>query len=59
MIRSNLRGYSDAYILVKRTTKVPNTAVSDAAVNNTNKEVIFKDCAHLLIENRKFTNRKW
>ena len=35
MIRSNLCDYSDAYIIVKRTI-----LVQDAAVNNTDKEVI-------------------
>ena len=39
MIRSNLCNYSDAYIHVKATIIVPNTAVP---VNNTNKKVIFK-----------------
>ena len=42
MIRSNLCDYSDAYILVKRTITVPNKAAAGAAVNNTNKKVIFK-----------------
>ena len=43
--RSNLCDYSDAYILVKETRIVTNTAVAVAAVNNTNKKVIFKNCA--------------
>ena len=37
--------YSDAYILVKGTISVNNTADADAAVDNNNKEVIFKNCA--------------
>ena len=37
MISSSLCNYSDAYILVKGTITVPNTA-GDAAVNNTNKK---------------------
>ena len=45
MIRSNLYYYSDAYILVKGTIKVSNMAAAGAAVNNTNKKVIFKNCA--------------
>ena len=45
MIRSNLCNYSDPYITVKRTMTVPNTAAAGAAVNNTNKKVIFKNCA--------------
>ena len=40
MIRSNLCDYGDAYIIVKRTTSVPNAVAQDAAVNNTDKEVI-------------------
>ena len=45
MIRSNLCDYSDAYILIKETITAPNTTAAGAAVNNTNKKVIFKDCA--------------
>ena len=45
MLRSNLCDYSDAYIHVKGTIKVPNTAGARAAVNNTNKKVMFKNCA--------------
>ena len=42
---SNLCDYRDAYILFKETVTVPNTAALGAAVNNTNKKVIFKNCA--------------
>ena len=42
MLRSSLCDYSDAYILVKGNITVNNTA---AAANNTNKKVIFKNCA--------------
>ena len=45
MIRSTLCSYSDAYIIVKGTITIPNTAAAGAAVNNTNKKVIFKNCA--------------
>ena len=45
MLRSSLRDYSDAYILVKGSITVSNTAADGAAVNNTNKKVIFKNCA--------------
>ena len=45
MIKSSLYDYSDAYILVKRTITVNNTAAAGAAVNNTNKKLIFKNCA--------------
>ena len=44
MVRSSLCDYSDVYILVKRTITVSNGA-GDAAVNNTNKKVMFKNCA--------------
>ena len=44
-IRSGLCDLSDAYILVKGTIKIENTAASGAAGNNTNKKVIFKNCA--------------
>ena len=43
IIRSNLCDYSNACILVKGTITVPNTAAAGAAVNNTNKKVIFKN----------------
>ena len=44
-IRLSLCDYSDAYILVKGTITVPNMAAAGAAVNNTNKKVIFQKCA--------------
>ena len=45
MVRSNLCDYSDAYILLKGTITVTNTAAAGVAVNNTNKKVIFKNYA--------------
>ena len=45
MLRSSLCDYSDAYILVKGNISVNNTAAAGAAENNTNKKVIFKNCA--------------
>ena len=45
LIKFSLCGYSDAYILVKGTISVDNTAAQVAAANNTNKKVIFKNCA--------------
>ena len=45
MLKSSLCDYSDAYILFKGTISVNNTAAADAAVNNTNKKLIFKNCA--------------
>ena len=45
MLKSNLCDYNDAYILFKGTITVNNTAAADADANNTNKKVIFKNCA--------------
>ena len=45
IIRSNLCDYSDSYILFKGAITVPNTAAAGVEVYNTNKEVIFKNCA--------------
>ena len=45
MLRSSLCDYSDAYILVKGNITVNNTAAAGPATNNTNKKVLFKDCA--------------
>ena len=45
MLKSSLCDYSDGYILVKGTITVNNTAVADTAANNTNKKVIFENCA--------------
>ena len=45
MLKSSLCDYSDAYILVKGTITVNNTAAADADANNANKKVIFKNCA--------------
>ena len=45
MLKSSLCDYRDAYILVKGTITVNNTAASDSKANNTNKKVIFKNCA--------------
>ena len=44
MLKSSFCDYSDAYILVKGTISVNNTAAAGAAVNNINKKVIFKNC---------------
>ena len=38
MLKSSLCDYSDAYILVKGTIAVPNTAAADTDANNTNKK---------------------
>ena len=47
MLKSSLYDYSDAYIHVRGTIIVNNTAAADADANNTNKKVIFKNCAPL------------
>ena len=44
MLKSSLCDYSDAYILVKGTITVNNTAAQGAGANNINKKVIFKNC---------------
>ena len=44
-IRLNLCAYGGASILVNGTIKVPSTTAAGAAVNNTDKKVIFKNCA--------------
>ena len=45
MLKSSLCDYGESYILVKGTITVNNTAAADADANNTNKKVIFKNCA--------------
>ena len=47
ILKSSLCDYSYAYTLVKGATTVNNTvaADADADANNTNKKVIFKNCA--------------
>ena len=62
MLKSSLYDYSDAYILVKGTISINNTAAQSAA-NNTNKKVIFKNCAPLTncisgINNTQIDNAK-
>ena len=44
MLKSSLCDYSDAYVLVKGTISVNNTAAAGPAVNNNDKKVIFKNC---------------
>ena len=44
-LKSSLRDHSDAYIFVKGTITVPNTTGTAATANNTNKNVILKNCA--------------
>ena len=47
MLRSSICAYSDAYMLVKGNISVNNTGADGTAANNTNKKVIFKNCAPL------------
>ena len=49
MLKSSLCDYSDAYIFVKGTITVNDTATADADANSTNKKVIFKNCAPFTI----------
>ena len=45
MLRHSLSDDSDAYKLVKGNISVNNTAAAGVAASNTNKKVIFKNCA--------------
>ena len=45
MLKSSLCDYSGAYILVKGTITVPNTAAADGNINSANKKVILKNYA--------------
>ena len=45
MLKSSLCGYNDAYILIRGTFTVNSTDAADADANDTNKKVIFKNCA--------------
>ena len=44
MLKSSLCDYSDAYIFVKGTITVNNTAAVDPDAINANKKLIFKNC---------------
>ena len=64
MLRSSLCGYSDTYILVKGTITDHDTSAAGAAANNTNKKVIFKNCAPFTnciseINNTQIDNAKY
>ena len=45
MLKSGLCDYSNAYILAKENMTVNNIIAADAGASNTNKKVIFKNCA--------------
>ena len=64
MLKSSLCDFSDAYILVKGTVTVNNTAASGVGANNINKKVIFKNCAPFTnciseINNTQIDNAKY
>ena len=64
MLRSSLCDYSDTDILVKGNITVNYTANAGAATNNTNKKVIFKNCAQFTnciskINNTDIDNAKY
>ena len=64
MLISSLCDYSDVYILFKRNITVNNTAAAGAAANNTNKKVVFKNCASFTnciskINNKDIDNAKY
>ena len=63
MLKSSLCDYNDAYILVKGTIAVINTAAVNADAYNANKKVIFKICAPIInciskINNTQVDNAK-
>ena len=63
MLKSSLCDYSDAYILVKGTISVNNTAAAGTAVNNDDKKVIYKNCTPFTnciseINNKQIDNAK-
>ena len=45
MLKSSFCDYGNAYVHVKGTVSVNNTAAAGADAKNTNKKVIFKNCA--------------
>ena len=64
MLKPSLCDYSDAYILIKGTIAVADTSAAGAAVNNTNKKLIFKNCAPFTncmseINNTQIDNAKY
>ena len=64
MLRSSFCDYSDAYKLVKGNITVNNNAGAGNAANNTDKKVIFKNCAQFTnciskINNTDIDNAKY
>ena len=63
MLKSSSCDYSDAYVLVKGTISVNNTAGAGVVANNIDKKVIFKNCAPFTnciseINNKQVDNAK-
>ena len=63
MLKSSLWDYSDAGILVKGTITIDDTSAGDSNAKNTNKKVIFKNCALFInciseINNTQIDNAK-
>ena len=64
LLRSSLCNYNDAYILVKGNISVNNSAGAGAAANDTNKKLIFENCAPftnciIKINNNKIDNAEY
>ena len=57
-VTSSLCDYSDAFVLVKGTIAVNDTAAADADAdaNNTNKKVIFKNCSLFIKHTSEINN---
>ena len=58
MLKSSLCDFNDSYILFKGYIEVNITTVDDAAANNTNKKLIFKDCSPFTDCTRQINNTK-
>ena len=58
ILSSSLCDYSDAYILVKGNITVNSAAAAGAAANNTDEEVVFKNCAPFANCMSKINNTK-
>ena len=58
MLKTSLFDYSDAYILLKGTITVANTAAADANADNTNEKVVFKNCAPFTSSIGRISNKQ-
>ena len=64
MLKTSLCDYGAAYIIIKGNITVNNTMAAGAAANNSNKKVVFKNCAPFTdsiseINNTKVDNAKY